>query len=73
VKTYTVYRDPENPGKWLMFEQFTGRGSDNHASGPEMQSAGRELSSHFTAPFTRTILEPVFYAGCGTSIQQRWP
>ncbi len=72
VRTYTVYRDGGRPGRWLMFEEFSGVGSEAHASGPLMQRAGRELTSHFVAPFSRSLLEPVFVAGCGVSMGEGW-
>jgi quinol monooxygenase YgiN len=68
VKAYAVFRDRADPGKWVMFEHFSERGSEHHAKGPLMREAGRRLSGLFMTPYERLLLEPVLFEGCGKSI-----
>ncbi len=68
VKAYAALRDRADPGKWVMFEHFTGRGSELHARGPLMQEAGRRLAKLFVTPPERLVLEPVLFVGCGEPI-----
>lgn len=68
VKAYAVYRDRSDPGKWVMFEHFTARGSENHAKGPLMQEAGQRLAKLFMTPYERLLLDPILFVGCGEPI-----
>ena len=40
VLVYTLYRVPDEPGKWVMFEHFTQEGSDLHAKGERVREIG---------------------------------
>ena len=68
VITYTAYRDPNEPGKWVMFEHFTDEGSDRHAKGPLVRDPGGRLMKLLIAPRERVQLEPVILRGCGEPI-----
>jgi quinol monooxygenase YgiN len=68
VLTYTLYRAPEEPGKWVMFEHFTGEGSDLHAKGPRVREIGLRKLDLMTKPYTRMRMEPVMIRGCGEPI-----
>jgi len=68
VKAYAAFRDRADPGKWVMFEHFTAKGSVNHAKGPLMQQAGQRLSKLFMTPPARVLLDPVLFVGCGEPI-----
>jgi quinol monooxygenase YgiN len=68
VKAYGVYSDRCEPGKWVMFEHFTERGSENHAKGPLMKAAGTGLERLFITPYKRVMLSPALFVGCGETI-----
>jgi quinol monooxygenase YgiN len=68
VITYTLYRVPEEPGKWVMFEHFTQEGSDLHAKGPRVRDVGLRKLELMVKPYTRMQLEPVLIRGCGEPI-----
>lgn len=68
VLTYTLYRDAEEPGKWVMFEHFTGEGSEAHAKGQKVREIGLRKVEMMTKPYTRQRLEPVMIRGCGEPI-----
>ena len=71
VITYTAYRVPEEPGKWVMFEHFTQQGSDQHAKGPKLQEIGAKLTALMVQPYTRMEMQPVLTQGCGEPIAVR--
>jgi quinol monooxygenase YgiN len=71
VDTYTVYRDPADPGRWVMFEQFSDEGAAFHAKvahSPTMYEAGQRLAALCIEPYERVVLTPFLTAGCGESI-----
>lgn len=68
VITYTLFRDPSQPGKWVMFEYFTEAGSERHSVGPLMMERGTKLVELMTEPYERVLLDPVIALGCGETI-----
>jgi quinol monooxygenase YgiN len=68
VLTYTLFRDPAIPGKWMMFEYFTKEGSDRHSAGPLMMKRGTRLVELMIEPYERILLDPVIALGCGEPI-----
>lgn len=68
VDTYTAYRDPADPGRWYMFEQFSDKGAAVHAKGPLVYPAGQRLAAMCIEPYQRTVLSPVLTSGCGEPI-----
>ena len=68
VVTYTAYRVPTEPGKWVMFEHFTQEGSDQHAKKSKMREVGAKLTDLMIKPYTRMALQPVMIKGCGEPI-----
>lgn len=65
VMTYNLYRDPKEPGRWVMFEHFTAKGSSDHATHPDIFGPGMEQVNMITEPFSRAILNPYKVYGCG--------
>lgn len=65
VLTYNLYRDPNEPGRWVMFEHFTAKGSADHATHPDIFGPGFEQVNLITEPFSRVILNPYKVLGCG--------
>ena len=65
VLTYNLYRDPKEPGRWVMFEHFTAKGSADHATHPDIFGPGFEQVNLITEPFSRAILNPYRVLGCG--------
>ncbi len=73
VLTYTLFRDPAEPGKWVMFEYFTQAGSERHSAGPLMLERGRRLVERMIGPYERILLDPVIALGCGEPIPRERP
>ena len=65
VVTYTLYRDPAEKGRWVMFEHFTAKGSADHATGKLIYEPGMRQLNLTTEPYTRILLTPVVVRGCG--------
>jgi len=70
VITYTIYRDPAELGRWVMFEHFTAKGAANHATetSPRIQKLGQEHLTLLLEPYERVVLEPFIVYGCGEPI-----
>lgn len=68
VLTYTLYRVPDEPGKWVMYEHFTQEGSDLHAKGARVREVGLRKVEMMTKQYTRMKLEPVRLKGVGEPI-----
>jgi quinol monooxygenase YgiN len=65
VLTYNLYRDPKSPGRWVMFEHFTAKGSADHATHPDIFPPGLEQINLLPEPFSRILLNPCIVLGCG--------
>lgn len=65
VMTYNLYRDPNDAGRWVMFEHFTAKGSSDHATHPDIFGPGMEQVNMITEPFSRVLLNPFRVFGCG--------
>lgn len=65
VMTYNLYRDPKEPGRWVMFEHFTAQGSADHATHPDIFVPGMEQVNMIVEPFSRVLLNPWRVLGCG--------
>jgi len=68
VLTYTRYRVPVEPGKWVMYEHFTQEGSDRHAKGPLVREIGLRKLDLMGKRYERMRMEPVLLRGVGESI-----
>jgi len=68
VLAYTLYRVPDEPGKWVMFEHFTQEGSDLHAKGERVREIGLRKLELMTQPYERMRMEPVRLRGLGEPI-----
>jgi quinol monooxygenase YgiN len=70
VITYTIYRDPGEPGRWVMFEHFTAQGAADHAAetSPRVRELGHEHLSLLLEPYERVVLKPFIVYGCGEPI-----
>lgn len=69
VLTYTLYRDFNRAGRWVMFEHFTAHGAAMHAAHPDVLAGGIACSELMVAPYERQVLEPLIVHGCGEAIK----
>lgn len=68
VVTYSLFRDPSEPGKWVLFEHFTEEGGRKHGLGPLIYGPGIRHQELLIEPYQRLVLDPVIVHGCGEKI-----
>lgn len=71
VRTYSLYKDMNVPGRWVMFEHFTAQGEIDHAAHPDVMKGGIEVSALMTRPYSRQVLVPLDVSGCGEPLTAR--
>ena len=67
--TYTLYRDPAQPGTYTMYEHFSAKGAAKHSTTPGIYMLGFEQLDKMVAPYERYVLDPVIVKGCGEPLR----